>query len=300
MRKTIPDSQVVPGHPDHNLLLAIAEVIKTRAGGESELASKFAAMLRECIDDVIMTPKTGRRSYDELEKTEKTYIGTRVEIELRAILRLPKGRLDTVILAQDVDIKHTMGNNWMIPTEAFDQPCILVAADEEQARSYLGLIVAREKYLTAGKNRDSKKNISAPGFRNIFWLLKDHPYPPNFWRTVSPDAIDRIFAGTSGNKRVTTLFREVLGVVITRDVVNAVGMQLDNTRRLRADDGKGTRDELAKEGIALLVGDRHAELIAKLGLPKCQGSEWISFKPINAADAELCKQAGIYLPWPTS
>ena len=34
------------------------------------------------VDDVIMTPKTGRRSYDELEKTEKTYIGTRVEIEI--------------------------------------------------------------------------------------------------------------------------------------------------------------------------------------------------------------------------
>ena len=78
-------------------------------------------MLRDCIDDVIMTAKTGRRSYEELEKTEKTYIGTRVEIELRALLRLRKGRLDTVILGHDVDIKHTMGSNWMIPTEAVDQ-----------------------------------------------------------------------------------------------------------------------------------------------------------------------------------
>ena len=65
-------------------------------------------MLRQCVDDVIMTPKTGRRSYDELEKTEKTYIGTRVEIELRAMLNLPKGKLDTVILgvSKDSVIKH--------------------------------------------------------------------------------------------------------------------------------------------------------------------------------------------------
>ena len=53
-----------------------------------------------------------------------------MEIELRATLRLPKGNLDTVILGRDVDIKNTMSSNWMIPTEAVDHPCILVAADE--------------------------------------------------------------------------------------------------------------------------------------------------------------------------
>src|SRR5690606_15405344 len=116
------------------------------------------ALLRRCIDDVIMTPKTGRRSYDELEKTEKTYIGTRVEIELRALLHLPKGRLDTVVLGHDVDIKNTMGSNWMIPTEAVDHPCILVAADEARATCYLGLIVARPAYLTLGQNKDAKKS----------------------------------------------------------------------------------------------------------------------------------------------
>ncbi len=42
------------------------------------------------------------------KRPKKTYIGTRVEIELRAMLRLPKGKLDTVILGQDVDIKNTM------------------------------------------------------------------------------------------------------------------------------------------------------------------------------------------------
>ena len=209
MKKSIPQSIVVAGHRDHNLLIAISDEISKRAGGYEVLAAKFAAMLRQCVDDVIMTPKTGRRSYDELEKTEKTYIGTRVEIELRAMLRLPKGKLDTVILEQDVDIKNTMGSNWMIPTEAVNHTCILVAADEVRATCYLGLFVARPEYLTVGQNKDSKKSVSALGFTNILWLLLDHPYPPNFWRTLPPDVIKRIFAGQSGNQRMANLFREV-------------------------------------------------------------------------------------------
>jgi len=198
LKKNIPKSVVAAGHPDHALLSAIGTEIVDLAGGSSALASKFAAMLRRCVDDVIMTPKTGRRSYDELEKTEKTYIGTRVEIELRAMLGVPKGKLDTVILGHDVDIKNTMGNNWMIPTEALDHPCILVAADEARALCYLGLVVARLEHLTVGKNKDSKRSISAQGFSNIFWLLCEHPYPANFWRTVPSDAISkRISCGAS-------------------------------------------------------------------------------------------------------
>jgi hypothetical protein len=235
LKKAIPESCVCAGHPDHDLLSAIAVEITDRAGGVEALAVAFPAMLRACVDDVIMTPKTGRRSYDELEKTEKTYIGTRVEIELRAMLRLPKGKLDTRILGRDVDIKNTMGNNWMIPTEAVDHPCILVAADETRARCYLGLIVARPAYLTTGQNKDAKKTISAQGFAHILWLLQDHPYPPNFWRTVPADVIDAIFAGTSGNQRMANLFRAVQGRPITRDVVEAVAQQHDFMRRIRSD-----------------------------------------------------------------
>jgi hypothetical protein len=296
----MPDSIVDAGHRDHNLLTALAGEIKKRAGGEGELAAKFPAMLRRCIDDVIMTPKTGRRSYDELEKTEKTYIGTRVEIELRAMLDLPKGKLDTLILEQDVDIKNTMGSNWMIPTEAVDYPCILVAADEKRAVCYLGIIVARLEYMTAGDNKDSKKTISAQAFANIFWLLKEQPYPPNFWRTVPPDVVERIFAGKSGNKRVIALFREVQKTPITRDVIEAVALQRDFMRRIRSDNGKGTRDYLAREGILLLSGDYDAALIKELGLPHCSGSEFVSYYPQTRDEVDRAAFAGIELEWPTS
>ncbi len=292
MKKNIPGSLVVAGHPDHELLCAIAAEIIERAGGKEALAAKFSAMLRQCVDDVIMTPKTGRRSYDELEKTEKTYIGTRVEIELRAMLHLSKGKLDTVILDHDVDIKNTMGSNWMIPTEAIDHPCILVAADEVRATCYLGLFVARPEYLTLGQNKDSKKSVSATGFANILWLQLDQPYPPNFWRTVQPHVIERIFAGQSGNQRMVALFREVQRKPITRDVVEAVAQQQDFMRRIRSDNGRGTRDHLAREGILLLSGHYDAPLIAALGLPFCSGSEFVSHQLKNAKELAVAIEQG--------
>jgi restriction endonuclease NaeI len=278
LKKNIPESIVGTGHRDHNLLTALADEIRKRAGGQKALERAFPAMLRDCIDDVIMTPKTGRRSYDELEKTEKTYIGTRVEIELRALLGVPKGKLDTFILGQDVDVKNTMGNNWMIPTEAIDHPCILVAADENRAVCFLGLIVARLDYLTTGANKDAKRTVSAAGFANILWLLNEHPYPSNFWRTVPEDAIKNIFSQTSGNRRMIQLFREVQNRPIGRDVFEAVAKQKDFMRRLRDDGESGTRNQLLQEGILLLNGHYDAPKIAELGLPVCSASEFISYK----------------------
>jgi hypothetical protein len=300
LKKKIPDSLVVPGHRDHNLLSALADEIRKRAGGTEELEHKFAHMLRRCVDDVIMTPKTGRRSYDELEKTEKTYIGTRVEIELRAMLGLPKGKLDTLILGQDVDIKNTMGNTWMIPTEAVDHPCILVAADEERAVCYLGLFVARLDNLTAGKNKDAKRSVSSAGFENILWLLKEHPYPSNFWHLVPRETIDRIFSGKSGNARMAALFREVQEIPITRDVVEAVAQQKDFMRRIRSDNGRGTRDILAREGILLLSGDYDADLIGKLSLEPCVGSEFISYEPKTENEVATASEHGIAVVWSTN
>jgi len=297
MKKRIEQSRVAEGHPDFSLLDALRNEVLRRGGGPDQIAQSVPAMLRQCIDDVIMTPKSGRRGYDELEKTEKTYIGTRVEIELRALLRLPRGRLDTVILDHDVDIKHTMGSNWMIPTEAVDCPCILVAADEIRARCHLGLVVARPDYLTQGQNKDAKKTLSAQGFANILWILQNQPYPPNFWQTVPGDAVDRIFAGTSGNQRMAALFREVQRRPITRDVVAAVAQQQDFMRRIRSDKGRGTRDLLAREGILLLSGQYDAPLIAALQLRACSGSEFISCRPRNPQEVQLAADTGLVLDW---
>lgn len=293
----IPISLVVPGHRDYELLKSIADEIDRKVGGRSTLASEVPIMLRDCIDALINTPRTGRRDFDELEKVEKTFIGTHVEIVVRRFLRLEKGKLDTVILNHDVDIKFTTGNNWTIPPEAYGHPCLIIAADEERALCYVGLIVIRPDAMHGGSgNRDSKRGISTEGFKNILWLLCEHTYPPNFWRTVTSEATERIMSGSSGNQRIVTLFEEVQGRPITRDVIDAAARQKDFTRRTRADKGKGSRDVLLKRGILLLTGAKHRALIEALGLPFCRRGEYISYTPRSAAEWAIAAEHGIDRP----
>jgi Restriction endonuclease NaeI len=293
LKKKIPESQVVPGHPDFELLSGIANTLREIVGGQEKIRETVPPLLREIVDDVIQTRRTGRRSYDELEKTEKTYIGTRVEIVLRALFKLPKGRLDTVIDGHDVDIKHTMVSNWMIPTEALGEICILVAADEEQGLCYLGLIVARPDNLTSGGNRDSKVSVSAAGFANIYWLLVEEPYPANFWRTVASDKIYRIFSGATGNDKVVALFTELQGIPISRDVVEGVAApQKDFMRRIRADGRAGTRNRLARQGILLLSGAYDKDAIAFFGLPM---ADFISYSPSTLPELAYARSSGYKL-----
>lgn len=298
MKQSIPSSLVCAGHPDFPLLASIAAEIIRRGGGTGTLQDSFAKMLREAIDSVIMTPKTGRRAYVELEKTEKTYIGTRVEIELRSLLKLPKGKLDTNILGHDVDIKHTMGNNWMIPTEALGHPCILVAADETKAKCYLGLFVAHTDYLTAGQNKDSKKSLAATGFENILWIFNGLQYAPNFWRQVPLGVVEAIYRQKTGNGRVVELFKGMQRTVITRDVIEATAMQKDFMRRTRADKSHGTRNLLAKQGVLLLNGGYDKALIAALGLPQCSKSEFVSYRPSTLAEVQIAASQGYSITWP--
>jgi hypothetical protein len=289
LRSKLPASLVVAGHPDLGVLTSIADDLETRAGGPGRLAQDVPSLLRDVIDDVIQTPRTGRRSFDELEKTEKTYIGTRVEIMLRSLLTLPRGRLDAVVLGHDTDIKFTMGDNWMIPSEALGHVCILIAADEVRARCYFGLFLARSEHLTVKGNRDGKKTLSAAGIAHVLWIFCDHPYPANFWRMIAPDAVERIFAGKGGNARVMALFREVQGVAISRGTVEGVARQSDFMRRIRSDNGKGARDRLATEGILLLSGTYDGPLIRALGLPM---GDFVSYRIKGEIDRSLAQAAG--------
>lgn len=294
MRQKLTESRVLPGHRDYELLKKLEEKILQGAGGANNLRHDFPLMMRRIIDSVVDAPRTGRRLYDELEKTEKTYIGTRVEIELRAYLGFPKGKLDLMIDGHDVDVKHTMGNTWMIPEEAIDKPCILVAADEEQDRCFLGIVIASLDNCTQGKNKDSKRSISADGFSNILWLVKGESYPANFWKSVPEEQITTIFLGETGNDRVSALFRALQKKPIARDIALAVARQKDPMKRLRANGG--ARDVLAKEDIVLLSGTYHSELIEKLGLPACTPDEFISKHLVSDDEKALARSSGFKIP----
>lgn len=281
-------------HPDDDILQAISDAILTSAGGLPKLESEVGELLRDCIDSVIKTPKTRRRLYDELEKTEKTYIGTCVEIELRDRLKLARGKvLDYEIAGLEVDLKFSVSKSWMIPPEAVGRPCIIFSAEEKNARCWFGLFIARAEYLNA-PNRDRKCSIGKLGQENIRWLLRATPYPPNFWQSVARDVADKIWAGSSGNERLVTLFREIRDRPISRKVVEDVSAQKDAMRRLRSDNSRGTRNRLATESLVLLCGTWTGvqEFIVKTGLPALGRSEFMSHHAVGD-ELALAKELGL-------
>jgi len=273
------------GLSDQKIINDIERAILKNVGGMAGLEENFPKLIRRAIDEVIDTPRTGRLMLEQIEKTEKTYIGTKVEILFRSFIRFPKGILDLNVDGVDVDIKNTVTGNWMIPNEAVGKPCILIEADEDKAVCWLGIIVAHMESLTKGANRDQKRSISKEGRQNIRWLLEKYPYPANFWRGFEPKKAWKIFQHEHANARLEHLFRESLGRPIPRAVIEGVAQQKDYMKRLRKNGG--ARDILASEKIAILSGAYDKDLISRLGLPACGKDEFISFWARTKEDQKI-------------
>jgi Restriction endonuclease NaeI len=288
MRVTRP-RPLPPNHRDFEIVTRIEAALAKQAGGLNQLREELPVLIRQAIDEVIDAPRTGRVHSSELEKTEKTYIGTKVEILVRNFFHLPKGILDLKIDGLDVDVKNTLGETWMIPREAVGKPCIVVASDETRRTCYFGIFVAHLENLTLGVNQDQKRSVSAAGFANIHWILADEPYPPSFWSQLGEQKTHAIMRGVSGNDRIAALFREAQRQRIHRDIVQAVAQQKDYMKRLRKNGG--ARDTLAIEGIAILSGKYDAPLIDRLGLGYVGHDEFISFKPVSPEQTAMLRQA---------
>ena len=153
------------------------------------------------------------------------------------------------------------------------------------------MIVCRLEYLSASKNKDSKRSISKVGFENILWILRNQPYPANFWERLDPAAAKRILGCKAGTERIVQLFREVQKRPIHRDVIHAVAQQKDYMKRLRKNGG--ARDPLAREKIAILSGTYHNALLEKLGLPKIAPDEVLAIKADTDAVEALLRDADL-------
>jgi hypothetical protein len=264
---------------DLRLVKKLEAVILRRAKGPERFGKEIPLLLRRAIDEVVDAPRTGRFLLDEIEKTEKTYLGTKVEVLLRYWLGFPKGRvLDLLVGEDEVDIKNTMKSTWMIPIEAVDRPCILVKTDEDSALFSFGLIIARMEYLGA-PNRDKKRPVTKFGRSQAHWIIQDEPYPKNLWLEIPPEVRSEIASFKSGSKRVDALFRLVQGKPIPRSLILGIAPQLDSMKRVRKNGG--ARDSLAKKGIVLLSGNYDCDIIRELKLPNCTKGEFISYTPKN-------------------
>ena len=279
-------------HRDFELLTRLEEAIIRQAKGWDRFLVDIPALLRQAIDEVIDAPRSRRFVVDDLEKTEKTYLGTKVEILLRNHLNFDRGRvLDVRVDEIEVDIKNTIKSNWMIPRESVGHPCILISTDEKRAKCSFGLVVIEKDILALGRNQDGKGSISAEGKKNVHWMIKDKDYPRNFWESVPPDSLKQMTKSRGGAERLALLFKLYQRVVVHRDVLLALAHQKDAMKRLRKNGG--ARDRLAKDGIALLSGKYNSTLITELGLPHCGMNDFISIKPNGTEEMNLLEAAGM-------
>lgn len=279
---------------DHRDFIDLAKLeadLISAVGGWENFAEKLRGFFRSAIDEVIDTARTGRFFFSDLEKTEKTYLGTKFEIILRDWLGVPRGvKLDLLIGGEDVDVKTTTsarGGGWMIPPEAFEELCVLIKVNEGAALCDFGLVRARQHYLRAGANRDAKTGLSAAGRKNIWWMAKDFEYTPNFWTLTTRADREAIMEG-GGTQRIATLFERFQEVPVSRVQIEAVASQDDFMKRIRRN--SGARDILAPKGIAILYSENDRDLMRALGL-KFGSREFISYAPKSASEVTLLRAA---------
>lgn len=277
---------------DDNALLAyLADRLRAAVSDPDGIVGATAQLIRRAIDEVIDAPRTKRLILSDCEKTEKTYLGTKIEILFRDAIGQPKGEfLDLDLGGVDTDIKHSIGTAWMIPQEAINKPCVLISENETKARFNLGVIICRPENLTAGGNRDQKLQVSASGRDQAVWLAKDAPYPRNIWQGFDPQLLALINSHKGGAKRVAELFRNLQNTPIPRSAIAAIAAQLDPLKRVRANGG--ARDILRPEGIAILWGSYDRALISALGLPPILSDEFVSLAPVDGIQHALLREAG--------
>ncbi|MER6223566.1 NaeI family type II restriction endonuclease [Streptomyces sp900105755] len=238
---------------------------------------RFAAVLRDTIDQLLNGEVTGRYDWKTLFKTEKTHAGTLVEINLQREFRFADGdAMDYQIVGIDVDCKYSQQfGGWMIPPEAVGHLCLLAWADDYRSRWSIGLVRIRGEWLNTGNNRDLKLTIKAAHRDKIHWLWRNEPLPENV--LLHMDAADRnaVLAAGSGQQRLNELFRRVQRRRIGRNVVRTVAQQKDYMKRVRGNGG--SRSALRPEGI-LIMGDyaSHRMIAGRLGLPLPEEGEFVS------------------------
>ncbi|MFE7295094.1 NaeI family type II restriction endonuclease [Streptomyces sp. NPDC057579] len=274
------------------------EAVRAWFLGQKSYAERFAQAIRKAIDEVLDGQRTGR--YDlyvkdgsgRVDKTEKTYLGTKVEIVVRAEFDLGYGDpMDYVISGQHVDAKFTMGNTWTIPQEAMGHICLVIRADDRKQSFQVGLLRISEGVLNAGLNNDKKRSVSAASKGKIRWIVEDGKLPVNFLldlKETAPSKLEAVFrashgyrgSGNGGQLRVNEIFRQVPGRLVDRTTVVTVATQHDGPKRVR-----DARKHLRSEGVIVLGHIKPApQIAAELGLPIPEKGSWVSVKLTVVAD----------------
>jgi hypothetical protein len=235
----------------------------------------FPEVIRDSIDQLLDGRHSGRWAWDSLFKTEKTHMGSVIEINLRR--RIP-GLGDGLVMDWQVDgvefdCKFSQSPyGWMIPIEAMGHICLLLHASDENEIWSAGVVRITDEILTRGGNRDGKRSMSSAGRPAITWLAERAALPENLLAHLNKADRDGIFAPRSGQERINELFRRVQRRIVRRAVVETVAQQADSMKRPR-----DARKQLRKEGIVILGHqEQHPDIARALRLPVARKGEFIA------------------------
>ena len=254
--------------------------------------AQVAEVLRDTLDQIYDGQHTGRWSYDQLHKTEKTHVGTLVEINLHRKFDFTDGVVtDYRIAGAEVDCKYSMSyGGWELPPEAMDHICLLITANDQRSSWNAGVIRVSESLLRARSNRDAKRQLSASSYTYIRELWPDNrKLAENLFLSLDADNRNRIFGAKAnrgnqhGQARVNELFRLVQRRIIRRAELATVAQQDDFMKRARGNGG--ARTTLRPEGILVLGHqDNDPDVASALGLPIPKKGELVSGRVIPARD----------------
>ena len=222
-------------------------------------AHPLARLLTNAVDDAIQYvldgPRTWRFDLDspDVDSDERATVGTKLQYRVLAALDLVKEPpLDTTILGIPVELKGTIGRNWMIPREGQCQICLLFQVDPEGDRFRSFLMRTHRVWLNAG-NQDKKRTIRAAAKEEFALELLDWTtLPTNPLKLLDDRQRSEVFDPRSGQAtRLTALFGFLPEVVIPRNsILTVCANKKDPMRRTR----QIKTQVLAKHGLRLLCG----------------------------------------------
>ncbi|MFD3699438.1 NaeI family type II restriction endonuclease [Streptomyces sp. NPDC058646] len=290
-----PRPAQVEGRPDTDL-----ERVHSWFLRQNNCAERFGEIFRKSIDEVLDGQRTGRYDFykkgqGRVEKTEKTYLGTKVEIVAREEFDLGYGRsMDYSISGIEVDSKWTIGKTWTIPKEAMGHICLVMHADDRTRHFEVGLVRITQELLTDGENGDKKRTIAAQAKKRIRWIVENGTLPKNFLLSLEKEDSKKVKeileasdgyngSGNGGQRRVNALFEKVPGQLVDRTTVVTVARQDDGPKRAR-----DARKHLRSKGFVVL-GHLHPapQIATDLGLPVPKKGSWVSARLALLADDDV-------------
>ncbi|MFJ8956142.1 NaeI family type II restriction endonuclease [Streptomyces sp. NPDC102381] len=280
-------TSVPRGSYDDDELVAVREALYA----VDPTGENMAAVVRGTYDQLLDGRRMGRWDYRDLHKTEKTYMGTLIEINIYKEFELQEGEVaDYLIEGIEVDCKYAKAvGGWEIGPELVGCVCLVVTASDLLNTWRAGLVRASEQHLRFSENRDQKRKLNSTGVASIDWLWGGlRELAPNQLLHMDPTKRSQIMAAqgptgrNTGQARINMLFSEMQQVVIRRVTVETVGYGLDDPLK-RARSNGGARDALREDGILVLGHQDNDPYVAQgLGLPVPEKGQFISVRVVPA------------------